>query len=321
MLKAPISVIIPTWNRCELLLRCLDSLASQTVEAGVVVIDNGSADGTAETVESCYPKVRLIRNPSNLGFARAVNQGIQETDSPYVALLNNDTEADPAWIESGLAALSSFPEYGFFASRMVNFDRRDRLDSAGDCYSRFGLPYKRGFGASTEAYLQREEVLGASAGAAFYRREVFEVAGLFDEGYRLYLEDVELSLRARLHGFRCLYLPEAIVYHVEAASDPERVRGPHADTAFYSPDRVFWITRNRWQLMLSYGPIRYLPFYAFGWVKSFLFHLLKAGFTADFLRGLGAGMALSGTALKKRRQLNRTKALGTGDLCRMIQKC
>ncbi len=321
MPEAAISVIIPTWNRCELLLRCLDSLAAQTVESNLVVIDNGSTDGTAETIEACYPQVRLIRNSTNLGFARAVNQGIRETDSPFLALLNNDTEADPAWIASGLAALTSLPAYGFFASRMVNYDRRDRLDSTGDCYSRFGLPYKRGFGEGTDTFRQREEVLGASAGAAFYRRELFDVAGLFDEGYHLYLEDVELSLRAQLHGFRCLYLPEAVVYHIEAASDPDRVRDPLGDSAFYSPDRVFWITRNRWQLMLTYGPIRYLPLYAFGWAKSFLFHLLKAGFTVDFVRGLAAGLALSGKALQKRRKLSRTKTLRTGDLCRMLQKC
>ena len=321
MLQAPISVIIPTWNRRELLQRCLGSLERQTVSCPLVVVDNGSVDGTPEMVEASFPEVRMIRCPANLGFSRAVNLGIRETDTPYLALLNNDTEADPGWIESGLSALTSLADYGFFASRMVNYFNRDLLDSAGDCYSRTGLPYKRGFGHRSDQFPQREEVLGASAGAAFYRRKLFDTIGLFDEGYRLYLEDVELSLRAQLHGFRCLYLPEAVVYHIEAASDPSRVVGMEETPAYYSPDRVYWITRNRWQLMLTYQPCRYSPLLAFGWIKSFFYHLLKAGFTRDFLRGLGAGIALSLHALEKRRKMRKTRNLGTGDLCRMLQKC
>jgi len=221
-----LTVIIPTWNRRGLLVNCLESLRKQTVSCHILVVDNGSIDSTQEVIEAqrtIFPgMLDFIQLDRNVGFARAVNEGIKAAQTEFIALLNNDTEADPHWIEAGLHALRELHGYSFFASKIVNFHQRALLDCAGDCYSQAGIPYKRGYGEPVEEFAKTEPVLGASAAAAFYLRSLFDEIGLFDEDFIIYLEDVDLSLRAQLLGHRCLYLPDAIVYHIEAASDSDR---------------------------------------------------------------------------------------------------
>jgi len=316
-----VTVIVPTWNRHRLLAGCLDSLRAQTAACVVQVVDNGSTDSTSSMMAERYTDIRYLRLDRNEGFARAVNVGIENATTEFVALLNNDAEADTGWIAAGLRVFDAHPECGVIASRMLNYWRRDRIDSAGDCYSRTGLPFKRGNGRPATLFSRLEPVLGASGGAAFYRRTVFEKAGLFDEGYYMYLEDVDMSLRARLAGFDCLYVPDAVVYHMEAASDPARnneTPGSALPMVFYSDTRVFWITRNRWQLMITYQPFRHLPWLVFGWTRSFLFHLLKAGHFRSFAAGLKAGVAATPKAFSKRRRLRREAVIRQDDLWRLM---
>ncbi|MEJ2077062.1 MAG: glycosyltransferase family 2 protein [Acidobacteriota bacterium] len=318
-----ITVIIPTWNRRDLLAHCLRSLRSQTVPAKVLVVDNGSTDGTLAMLEDEFPEMTALPLGRNVGFAGAVNAGLGKVTTSLTALLNNDTEADPAWVERGLEAAERCPEFSIFASRMVDFSDRTHLDSAGDCYGKAGLPTKRGLGEPIDRYPDEEEVFGASAGAAFYRMSMFREIGRFDESYFTYLEDVELNLRARLHGFRCLYLPQAIVYHIEAGSDPGRRSQGTATrprSGIYTRDRVYWITRNRWQLMVTYQLLQHLPWLTLGWGRSFLFHLLKAGYTADFLRGLAAGVVQTPTAIGKRRRMRRSRTISIRELWRQLRK-
>ena len=344
-----LTVIIPTWNRARLLENCLSSLAGQRVTCPVLVVDNGSTDSTLEMLETRFPGVEVLALEENQGFARAVNRGILHSDSEFVALLNNDTEVDPGWVEAGLAAFDRNPGYWFLASRMMDFRRRDTIDSAGDGYDRTGMPYKRGRGDPRHRHAHCRPVLGASAGAAFYRRKLFQRIGLFDENYYMYLEDVDLSLRAQLTGHPCLYVPEAVVYHIEAASDASReelveeltgmekeeplevrrvtkaggarAAEPRPLPTPYSPARVYWITRNRWQLMVTYQPGRNLLRLAYGWARSTLFHALKAGYLGSFLRGLGAGMARSPQALAKRLRLRRIRVLSGREICRLMSEC
>jgi len=315
MKQADLTVIIPSWNRVELLAHCLASLDVQTVPCRVIVVDNGSTDRTGEILQNRFPGVQCIRLEKNLGFARAVNIGIEAARTPLLALLNNDTEADPSWIEAGLNGFDRYPDYAFFASRIIDFYDRTRLDSAGDSYGRTGLPTKRGFGAPTDAYITPEPVAGASAGAAFYRSELFRRVGLFDESYYLYLEDVEFSLRARTAGFPCLYLPQAVVYHIEGASDPERrTSSKDRQRGIYSARRVYWITRNRWQLMVTYQPMSHIPWLAAGWIRSLAFHTLKAGYLGPFLKGLWDGIGRTQRALRRRRQLELIRKVSNREL-------
>ena len=351
-----LTVIIPTWNGARLLERCLRSLDRQRVTCPILVVDNGSTDSTREMLESRFPEVEVLALEENQGFARAVNRGILRCSSEYVALLNNDTEVDPGWTRAGVAAFEANPCYWFLASRMVDFRRRDLVDSAGDGYDRTGMPFKRGRGEPCWRYRRSRPVLGASAGAAFYRRELFDRVGLFDESYYMYLEDVDLSLRAQFSGHRCLYVAEAVVYHIEAGSDPwreelvtELVGGEVVDRGAaggksavpgdwkgsgpgdgacktplpvcYSPDRVYWITRNRWQLMVTYQPGRNVLWLAYGWARSMAFHALRAGFLGSFLRGLAAGMARTLQALAKRFRVRRNRVLTGRGICRLMNGC
>ncbi len=343
-----LTVIIPTWNRARLLERCLSSLARQRVSCPVLVVDNGSTDSSREMLETRFPGVEVLALEENQGFARAVNRGILHCSSDFVALLNNDTEVDPGWVEAGLAAFDRNPSYWFLASRMMDYRQRNRIDSAGDGYDRTGMPFKRGRGDPCELHSRSRPVLGASAGAAFYRRELFDRIGLFDETYYMYLEDVDLSLRAQLTGHPCLYVPEAVVYHIEAASDTSREdlvanllgteEAPHnfgpvakpAETdsgeppplpVCYSPARVYWITRNRWQLMVTHQLGRNLVQLAYGWGRSTAFHALKAGYLGSFLRGLAAGMARTPQALIKRFRVRRHRVLSGRDICRLMNGC
>ena len=348
-----LTVIIPTWNRARLLERCLSSLARQRVSCPVLVVDNGSTDSTREMLETRFSGVEVLALEENQGFARAVNRGILHCSSHFVALLNNDTEVDPGWVEAGLAAFDRNPSYWFLASRMMDYRQRNRIDSAGDGYDRTGMPFKRGRGDPCELHSRSRPVLGASAGAAFYRRDLFRRIGLFDEKYYMYLEDVELSLRAQLTGHPCLYVPEAVVYHIEAASDPSRedlvadllapeeeerriVRllktntGTGSDQSesappplpvCYSPSRVYWITRNRWQLMVTYQLGRNFLQLAYGWARSTAFHAIRAGYLGSFLRGLAAGMTRTPQALIKRFRVRRDRVLSGRDICRLMNGC
>ncbi len=333
--EAPeLTVIIPTWNQSSLLWGCLASLQAQTRRPDVLVVDNGSSDDTSAVI-SRFPGTRHQRLPCNLGFAKAVNAGLKVVETPYVALLNNDTEAHPKWAEQGLAGFARYPDYGFFASKIVRYFDRHYLDSAGDCYPASGLPYKRGSGQPEHLFNASCEVLGASAGAAFYRRRVFDQAGFLDEAFFMYLEDVEFSLRAQLQGYRCRYLPRAIVYHMEAASDPERgtpvlpadrhqpiaVSGSEPPRLYYSATRVFWITRNRWILMIIYQPTGHTLSLAFGWLKSGLSHLMKRGFFGAFLLGLWAGLRNTPPAWRKRRAWKHQCTLTTKQRRQLFRMC
>jgi GT2 family glycosyltransferase len=214
------SVIIPNFNGSHLLPTCLDSLRRQTFsDFEVVVVDNASTDGSQDLLTSAYPEVKVIGLPCNLIFAGAVNEGIRRTASPMVVLLNNDTEADERWLQELALAFQQRQEYSWFACKMLLFDRRNIVNSAGDFYGTDGVPGNRGaWEEDTGQYDQPEEVFGACGGAAVYRRSLFADIGLFDEELVAYLEDVDLNFRARLAGHRCYYVPTARVYHRQSAT-------------------------------------------------------------------------------------------------------
>lgn len=319
-------VVIPQWNRKELLQHCLRSLQRQTFRSfRIVVVDNASQDGSPAMVRSEFPEVELFCLDHNTGFARAVNHGIRHSRQPYVAVLNNDTETDPGWLQAAVSALDRLPLAGFCASRIMDFCQRDRIDSAGDCISRTGLPYKMGLGETAVGkWLASRLVFGASAGAALYRRSLLEETGGFDEDFFMYLEDVDLSFRAQLLGYSCIYEPRAVVYHIEAASDPERP--PAGDKrGLYTDRRVFWITRNRLLVLAQNMPapilLANLPWIAYGFSRSFLFHLLKAGFAGAYLRGFLAGLRSVPSALRKRRIVQSRRRCKISYLKNLFRQC
>nr|PZN18147.1 MAG: glycosyltransferase family 2 protein [Chloroflexota bacterium] len=214
-----IDIIIPNYNGAELLPTCLDALRAQTRhDFCVVVVDDGSTDGSRELLARRYPAVQVIALPRNRGLAAAVNLGIEATGGEYVVLLNNDTEAHPRWLEYLIGALERYPSYAFAASKLMLFDRRDYIHSAGDYYRPDGVPGNRGVWQRDRGQFDAvEEVFGPCAGAAAYRRSALEALAedgrVFDEDLVMYCEDVDLNLRARRRGFRTIYEPRAVVYH------------------------------------------------------------------------------------------------------------
>lgn len=219
-----ISVVIPNWNGKRYLRVCLESLARQTYQDfEVILVDNGSRDGSVESVRENFPEVRVVRFDTNTGFSVAANAGIKASRGEYVALLNNDTEVDRNWLEELRGALDLNEGVGFCASKVLLYDRRETINSAGDAVCASGYAWNVGFSQPDDAnFSRRRFVFGASAAAAIYRRSMLFDIGLFDEDYFAYYEDVDLSFRAQLKGYRCLYVPEAIVYHrLGGTSKPE----------------------------------------------------------------------------------------------------
>lgn len=223
-----VSVIVPNWNGRHHLARCLPSLRAQTYcDFEVIVVDNGSTDDSVTWLAQKYPDVRVLRNPHNLGFAAANNQAILATESPYVVTLNNDTEAAKEWLAELVTAVESDATVGMVASQMLLAGATGVIDSAGIEVDWSGTAWQRRRGGLADDDDTLEEVFGPCGGAALYLRAMLDEVGLFDEDFFAYYEDVDLAWRARNAGWRCLYAPQARVYHAHSATggqDPARKR-------------------------------------------------------------------------------------------------
>jgi GT2 family glycosyltransferase len=209
-------VVIPNLNGAERIGKTLNSLLDQSQKAEFIVVDNASSDGSAELIEEKYPQVILLKNDRNFGFAGGVNPGVRyaiEQGAEYVALLNNDAVAEKQWLKHLVAFLDAHPKAGIAASKMIDAQEHT-IDSTGEAYTVWGLPFPRGRGEpGGEQYDDEKWVFGASGGASLYRVKMLEEIGLFDERFFAYYEDVDLSFRAQLAGWKVGYVPDAIVYH------------------------------------------------------------------------------------------------------------
>ncbi len=215
MASPPLSVVVVNWNRRELLRACLRSLMKQTkVQFRLIVVDNGSTDGSAEMVSSEFPAAVLIRNRKNLGFCQANNQGIRAAGGERIALLNNDAEAEPEFLFELERVFDGDDEIGMAAAKIVMFSDPRRIDKAGHLIWPDGQNRGRGTGAwDAGQFEQQEEVLWPDGCGAMYRRSMLDEIGGFDEDFFAYGDDAELGLRARIAGWKCIYNPRAVVRH------------------------------------------------------------------------------------------------------------
>jgi GT2 family glycosyltransferase len=209
------SVVIPNWNGAHFLPVCLEALQKQTYPAiEVIVVDNASSDGSQDLLRTHYPWVTLIALAENRGFTGACNAGIQAAHGTVISLLNNDTEVDPGWAAAVMDAFARHAEVGSVAGKMLLFDRRDTFHTTGDFFTVEGRPGNRGVWQKDEGqYNQEQYVFSACGGSAAYRRAMLDQIGLLDDDFFFSGEDVDLGWRAQLAGWRCLYTPQAIVYH------------------------------------------------------------------------------------------------------------
>jgi GT2 family glycosyltransferase len=215
-----VSVVIPTWNGRTMLDVALESLERQSLAPlEVIVVDNGSTDGTAEHVRERWPEVDIVALAENVGFAAGVNRGLERVRGEFVALINNDVELHPDCLEELAGGLTRDSGAASAASKMLRFDDRTVIDATGDTMRWSGVALQRGQGERDHGQYDRaERVFSACAGAALYRRAAFAEVGPFDEGFFAYLEDVDWGFRAQLLGHGCAYVPTAIAYHVGSAS-------------------------------------------------------------------------------------------------------
>jgi GT2 family glycosyltransferase len=250
------SVIIPSGNGRRHLPVCLAALRRQSFDDfEVILVDNNSSDDSVAFVDQEFPEVRVLPLPYNGVFAGAVNAGIRRSRGEVIVLLNNDTEVEPEWLAELVGALEREPEASMAASKMLLFDKRDTLHSAGDFYGLDGVPGSRGVWRRDEGqYDQDRWVFGACGGAAAYRRSMLRDVGLFDEDLVAYCEDVDLNLRARLRGHACVFAPRARVYHRLSATGSGPFASYYCGRNFVYvlakdvPDRI---VRRYWRRMLG----------------------------------------------------------------------
>jgi GT2 family glycosyltransferase len=296
-----VTVVIPNWNGERFLRLCLDSLRRQTFpNFETVVVDNGSSDGSLSLVKRDFPEVQALALEKNRGFSAAVNAGIGASGAELVALLNNDTEQDPGWLAALVRAADEHPEVGFFSSKLVDFHDRRLLDGAGDALRLSGLPYRLGHGEVDRGQFDHPGyVFSACGAAAMYRREMLDDVGLFDEDFVSYCEDGDLSFRAQLAGYRCLYVPDALVYHMGSASTGKR-----------SATATRLGTRNSLSLLVKNLPISAVPHILPFFVPGQLARLLTAAVTGALrahLEGLAGAWQYLPLMLKKRREIQGRK--------------
>jgi len=262
MLEQPlISVVIPNWNGAEHLPTCLNSLRRQTYpRVEVIVADNDSHDGSRALLERQYPEVKVIGLDENRGYAGGVNAGILAAEGEILAILNNDTEVDPRWLEELWAGLERHPEAGSATSKILLFDRRKIINSTGDLFTTEGVPVNRGVWEEDEGQFDEEDkVFSPCGGACAVRRSVLEDLASrgqgepFDEDFFSYCEDVDLGWRSQLVGYQCLYVPTAKVYHKLSATGGGKIASYYTGRNFIyvlAKDYPASLFRKHWPRVL-----------------------------------------------------------------------
>ena len=279
------TIIIPNYNGLKFMDECIRSLNAQTYpNFRTLVVDNGSTDGSVEWLKE--HQIDTIFLPENTGFSGAVNVGIKAADTPYVLLLNNDVRVDEYFVAEMVRAIGQSERIFSVSSRMIQMYHPDRLDDAGDMYSLLGWAYQRGVGRDLTHYRRSSRVFSACAGAAIYRREVFEEIGYFDEMHFAYLEDIDVGYRARIFGYENWYVPTALVYHVGSGTSGSRYN--QFKTRYSSRNNIYLIYKNMPLLQI----ILNLPFLAAGFLIKFLFFALK-GMGKEYLAGIKNGFSIS----------------------------
>ena len=310
-----ISVIIITWNSAAHLSRCLECLEAQVFkDFEVILIDNGSNDGCVDAVENHWPalSLRIERLGKNKGFAAANNLGAHSARGQWLALLNSDAFPEPDWLEELLKAAENNPEYSFFASRQLQANASYLIDGAGDVFHISGLAWRRYFGLPAAQFgLEPKEVFSPCAAASLYSRQAFLQVGGFDEDFFSYFEDVDLGFRLRLQGFRCLFIPEAIVEHIGSASS-EKI---NAFAIYHGHRNLVWAYVKNMPPSLFW---LYLPLHLFVNLYFLLYFSLRGQSKAiwhakrDALRGLGL-------MLRKRREIQRRRCVPTIGISRCME--
>ncbi len=279
-----VTIVIPNYNGKHFMEPCLSSLSEQTYkDFHILVVDNASSDGSIEYMEENYPDIELIKLQKNYGFSKAVNIGIQHSRTPYVILLNNDTTVDTRYVEEMVKAIEKSPKIFSVSSKMIQMYHPELIDSAGDLYTLLGWGVCRGCGRPISNYTKYDEIFTACAGAAIYRRSVFDDIGYFDENHFAYLEDIDIGYRARIYGYYNMYCPTALVYHVGSGTSGSKYNSFKVKLAARNNLYLNYKNMPALQLVLNFIPL------AIGYFVKYLF-FCKIGFGKNYKEGFIEGL-------------------------------
>jgi GT2 family glycosyltransferase len=306
-----VSVILVNYNGMRYLSRCLDALAKQAFSTyEVIVVDNASREDSVALIRRAYPAVHLIENPTNTGFGDANNVGLTVAKGTYIALLNNDAFPEPDWLRSLVDAMDGNPSVGTCASKLI-LDGTDLIDSAGDGCLTCAKGYKHGELAKAAGYDTARFVFGACAGAALYRRAMIDEIGFFDADFFLIHEDTDLNFRAQLFGWKCLYVPRAVVHHVMSATI-----GKESDLAIYYNVRnsdFVWIKNLPLSLLVRYLHHKLLA--EWGALLYFGFRRKRFGL---FFRAKMDGLRMLSKMIGKRRKIQAARKIPVSVLATLL---
>lgn len=302
-----ISVIIVNYNGEKLIRQSLQCLINQKYQnTEIILVDNASKDNSVSLIRREFPMVNLIEHPVNSGFTGGNHLGLKAAKGEYIALLNGDAFPEPDWLHQLLAGMKSDTKVGICASKLI-IDGTDLIDSAGDGCTTASKGYKRGELESKQQYNREEYIFGACAGAVLYRRAMIDDIGFFDEDFFMIHEDSDLNYRAQLKGWKCLFVPKAVVHH--------RVRssiGHHSNLAIYYSNRnadLVWIKNTPPWLML-----RYLHHKIISDFGSLLFFGIRKKRLGIFFRAKIDTLKLLPKMLKKRREIQAMKIVSDKDI-------
>jgi len=289
-MKKEVTIIIPNYNGLAYMEACMEALGNQSFQDfHLLVVDNGSTDGSVEWLRK--KRIPALFLPENKGFSAAVNLGIKHSTTPYVILLNNDTKVDKHYVRELLRAITRSPKIFSVSSKMVQMHRPELMDDAGDMYCLFGWAYQRGVGRRSKGYRRAVRVFSACAGAAIYRRQVFEEIGYFDEKHFAYLEDLDVCYRAKIFGYHNLYCPQAVVYHVGSGTSGSK----------YNDFKVRLAARNNLYVIYKNMPWPQLLVNSPGLLTGILLKygfFKKIGFKKAYVEGLKEGIRTVGACKK-----------------------
>ncbi|MCX7965060.1 MAG: glycosyltransferase family 2 protein [Syntrophorhabdaceae bacterium] len=313
-----VTVIIINFNAPDNTIKCIDALKSQTFkDFDVVLIDNGSDLDSINTLKIFLSerdffdfKITFVQLNKNLGFSGGNNKALELSTGKYIALLNNDTVAEPNWLGELVSAMEMYPEVGACASKILVYDSHI-IDSAGDGFLRTLKGYKRGEGKNKESYSNREFVFGACAAAALYRKEMIDEIGFLDEDFFLIHEDTDFNFRIQLAGWKVLYVPTAIVYH-KVRSSIKR----------HSYIETFFTMRNSYLLKIKSIPLGVLfyclPEVLLSFFLEFLYFCIKHRQVKLYFKAIGSAIVLMPKMLKKRKIILKTKKVDNKYLLGML---
>ena len=281
------TVIIPNYNGMKFIENCMKALEKETSTSyQICIVDNGSTDGSREWIEKNCPKVPLIALGKNTGFCGAVNAGIKASRTPYVILLNNDTEVEYGFVKALEEALEQEKKSFSVSAKMVDMYDKTILDGAGDLYCALGWAFALGKGKKVkENYTKSQEIFSACGGAVIYRKDILDKIGIFDENHFAYLEDCDLGYRAQIFGYRNYYTPKAVVYH--AGSGVSGSKHNEFKVNLSSKNSIYLIYKNMPMLQIVLN----LPFLLPGFLVKYLF-FIKKGLGDTYRKGIGKGFQL-----------------------------